>query len=105
MKQDCSNSSVSPKTLSGEAQLAADEIVAITSSSPSHQLRIMQVLNVKYENEWNSSIPGAFCSYCSLGFHVVVFSCFCFFAKTCRLWAGDRLLERAAPHYRVERQI
>ena len=28
-----------------------------------------------------------------------------FFAKTCRLWAGDRLLERAAPHYRVERQI
>ena len=80
MKQDCSNSSVSPKTLSGEAQLAADEIVAITSSSPSHQLRIMQVLNVKYENEWNSSIPGAFCSYCSLGFHVVVFSCF-FFCK------------------------
>ena len=30
---------------------------------------------------------------------------FFFFAKTCRLWAGDRLLERAAPHYRVERQI
>ena len=41
-----------------------------------------------------------------LVFFFLLFVClFSSFAKTCRLWAGDRLLERAASHYRVERQI